>query len=127
MKRAIMFLLAIFMISCAEEKKEDPIRLVDYNQRYKKETTSTTAETTETSDETTETWDADAKVLEMSIEGNDQMKSNKKKLRVPAGSTVKLTLIHSGALPAGTMGHNFVLLKMGTDVSDFGIKAVDFP
>lgn len=63
-------------------------------------------------------------VVELSIEGNDQMQYNKKELRVKAGQTVKLTLTHVGTMPKAAMGHNFVLLKEGTDLNAFGQKAV---
>ena len=63
---------------------------------------------------------------EVTIElgGNDMMQFDKTELRVPAGSTVNLTLNHTGKLPKAAMGHNFVLLKAGTDVAAFAMKAV---
>lgn len=61
-----------------------------------------------------------APVAELSIEGNDQMRYNKDRLEVFAGQTVKLTLKHAGQMAVESMGHNWVLLKPGTDVAEFG-------
>ncbi len=66
---------------------------------------------------------ADVAVLE--ITGNDIMKFDKTELRAKAGQKVTLTLHHSGKLPKEAMGHNVVILKTGTDVAAFAMKAVD--
>ena len=47
------------------------------------------------------------------------MRYNKEKLEVPAGATIKLTLKNIGQLPKAAMGHNFVLLAIGTDLQAF--------
>lgn len=65
---------------------------------------------------------AEAAVLEIS--GDDAMKFDKTTLNAKAGQPVKLTLSHSGKLPAASMGHNFVLLKSGVDVAAFATKAI---
>src|SRR5690606_29467075 len=52
------------------------------------------------------------------------MQFNKKELRVKAGQTVRLTLTHVGEMQENVMGHNWVLLKKGTVINDFGQKAV---
>ena len=53
-----------------------------------------------------------AKTCELAIEGNDAMQFNKPTLAVAADCTeVKLTLKHSGKLPAAAMGHNWVLTE----------------
>jgi len=52
------------------------------------------------------------------------MQFDKKELRVKAGKEVTLTLTHTGKLDKLVMGHNFVLLKQGTDISAFGNEAV---
>ncbi|MCC5919830.1 MAG: azurin [Cyclobacteriaceae bacterium] len=57
------------------------------------------------------------------LESNDKMRYNKDKIKVPAGSEIKLTLVHTGEMPKKTMGHNFVLLQQGVDVRDFGEAA----
>lgn len=66
---------------------------------------------------------SEGEVVELSIEGNDQMQFNKKELRVKAGQTVRLTLTHVGTMPKNAMGHNFVLLKQGVDLAAFGQKS----
>lgn len=65
-----------------------------------------------------------AGVVKLEITGDDQMKFDKSKLTVPAGSQVELTLHHSGKMSAETMGHNWTLLKKGTDIKDFGMEAL---
>lgn len=60
------------------------------------------------------------------LTGNDQMKYNKNQIRVNAGDKVILTFEHVGKLPKETMGHNFVLLKKGTDVQEFGQEALEY-
>ena len=59
------------------------------------------------------------------LSSNDQMKYDKSELRVPANSVVTLTLVNDGQMPKSAMGHNFVLLKKGTDVAAFGMKAIE--
>lgn len=63
-------------------------------------------------------------VAMVALEGTDQMKFNTKLIEVPAGSKVKLTLKHTGKLPAAAMGHNFVLLEAGADGAKFATAAV---
>lgn len=62
-------------------------------------------------------------IIKLSLEGNDQMKFNKKRLRAKAGAEVELTFKHVGEMSKQAMGHNFVLLKKGTDPMEFGQKA----
>lgn len=65
-------------------------------------------------------------VAEITIEANDQMKFNVERIDVRAGQTVRLTLKHVGQLPIESMGHNWVLLKQGTDVTEFATAAINF-
>jgi len=71
---------------------------------------------------------ADKKIVdtEIVIEGNDQMKFNLSEIKVKAGETVTITLKHVGELPKAAMGHNWVLLKPGTDINAFGAEASKF-
>ena len=62
-------------------------------------------------------------VVELTIEGNDQMQFNLDEMKVKAGSTVKLTLKHVGEMTKQQRGHNWVLLKQGTDIMEFGQKS----
>lgn len=53
-----------------------------------------------------------AKTCELTIAGNDAMQFDKQTLAVAADCTeVKLTLTHTGKLPAAAMGHNWVLTE----------------
>jgi len=56
--------------------------------------------------------------------GNDSMQYNTNEIRVKSGGTVTVNLTHSGQLPVEAMGHNFVLLKQGTDMAAFATKAL---
>ena len=58
------------------------------------------------------------------INSNDQMKFDISEIRVKAGEKVKLTLNHTGKLPKNAMGHNFVLLSLGTNISTFAQAAM---
>lgn len=64
---------------------------------------------------------AQTKVLTLS--GTDAMQFDTKEFKVKAGQKIKLTFKHSGKYAKQAMGHNFVLLKAGTDIADFATKA----
>lgn len=66
----------------------------------------------------------DSKNVALEITGDDAMKFDKNELRIAAGSEVTLTLHHSGKMSAESMGHNWVLLKEGTNVQDFAMEAI---
>ncbi|MEM9675424.1 MAG: azurin [Bacteroidota bacterium] len=55
----------------------------------------------------------------------DLLEYDKTELRVKAGQQVTLTLNHSGQMAKEAMGHNFVLLKPGTDIPTFANEALD--
>lgn len=59
------------------------------------------------------------------LNAGDELKFDKEEFRVPEGQEVTLTLNHTGQMAKEGMGHNFVLLKQGTDVADFATRAVD--
>lgn len=61
---------------------------------------------------------------EIALSSNDMMAYDKTELRVKAGKKVTLTLRHTGKMAKIAMGHNFVLLKQGTDIAAFATKAV---
>ncbi len=62
--------------------------------------------------------------VEITLEGDDRMLFNKTEIKVKAGQKIKLTLKHTGRIPKNAMGHNFVLLKQGTEISTFGMNAM---
>ena len=57
------------------------------------------------------------------LNSNDQMKFDKKIIKVNSSEKVTLTLNHTGRFPVSSMGHNFVLLKKGVDVNNYALKA----
>lgn len=60
-----------------------------------------------------------AKNVTLELTGTDQMQYDKRVLSVHAGQEVTLIFHHSGNMPKNAMGHNFVLLKQGTDMDAF--------
>lgn len=64
-------------------------------------------------------------VVEITIEGDDQMRFNMETIEVEAGQTVRLTLEHVGQMPVANMGHNWVLLDEGTDFDAFTSAAMN--
>lgn len=66
----------------------------------------------------------DENVATITIEGNDMMQYDLKTIEVTEGQTVKLTLKHVGEMAKTAMGHNWVLLKQGTDKAAFAGAAV---
>lgn len=68
-----------------------------------------------------------AKVTDNVVElgAGDDMKYDANEIRVESGKKVTVNLTHSGKLPAAQMGHNFVLLKRGVDLTEFALKAMN--
>jgi azurin len=67
---------------------------------------------------------AQAKEVEFTVKGNDQMQFDLKTLEAAAGDTIKLTFENVGKLPKQAMGHNLVVLKKGADVAAFAMAAM---
>lgn len=61
---------------------------------------------------------------EILLTGNDAMKFNLSEITVEGGKEVTLTLKHVGKTSKQIMGHNFVLLKQGTNVQEFANNAI---
>jgi len=59
----------------------------------------------------------------IALASDDLMQFDKNELKVKAGKKVTLTLRHTGKMDKLIMGHNFVLLKSGTDVAGYAAKA----
>ena len=55
------------------------------------------------------------------ITANDQMQYSIKAIEAKAGEQLKVVLTNIGQLPKEAMGHNWVLLKAGTDTMAFAI------
>lgn len=67
--------------------------------------------------------EADLSALEVRIECTDQMKYSLDQITAKAGQEIQLSLVHVGELDKSVMGHNFVLLKKGTNTADFAAAA----
>lgn len=67
---------------------------------------------------------AHAQEANVEITANDQMQFSTRAIEVTAGDKVTLTLKHVGQLPKVAMGHNLVILKSGSVVTDFAMKAM---
>ncbi|MEO0461243.1 MAG: plastocyanin/azurin family copper-binding protein [Myxococcota bacterium] len=67
---------------------------------------------------------ANGETKEFKLEVGDSIKYSTDRLEVASGSTVNLTIEHTGKLPKEAMGHNFVLLKAGTDKAAFANAAM---
>ncbi|MDC1034261.1 azurin [Flavobacteriaceae bacterium] len=59
----------------------------------------------------------------VTLNSNDQMKFDRKIIKVNSNEKVTLTLNHTGRFPASSMGHNFVLLKKDVDVNEYALRA----
>lgn len=58
------------------------------------------------------------------ITANDQMKFNVTEIHAKAGEALAVTLTNVGTVPKFSMGHNWVLLKEGTDIAAFATDAM---
>lgn len=106
---ALAALMSIALISCGGDPKKDKGPEINVNTPEVNKTPST----------------ADDGIVRLVLNSNDQMQYDKNEFRVSEGDQVQLTLNHTGSLPKEVMGHNFVLLKQGTDVAAFAGEAVN--
>ena len=58
------------------------------------------------------------------ITANDTMKYSVTMIGAKAGEQLKVVLTNTGTMPKDVMGHNFVLLKAGSDAAAFSTAAV---
>lgn len=107
-----MLLTAAVLLSCGDKKEE------------KEQITIGDQETTRSASSTSTQTVADGEIIEITLRGDDQMRFDKKEIRVREGQTVRLTFEHVGKMARNVMGHNFVLLAPGTDINQFGQEAV---
>ncbi|WP_434036968.1 azurin [Formosa sp. 4Alg 33] len=115
LKLSVLMLSSAFLMNCGgkEEKKKS------FSYDTETETPAAKSETTVAPDTATV---ADG-VVEVMLHGDDKMTFNLKEIKVKSGQKVKLTLMHTGKMPKNVMGHNFVLLNKGVDLSTFASKA----
>jgi azurin len=132
MRLFIICLIATFAFACKNEEKAAPKAAAPAEKAAaaekapeKKEAPAEKAAAKDPAAKKVEGVSDDGKVVTVALTGSDQMKYNLSEIKVAAGRTVKLTLTHSGKMPATAMGHNFVLLKAGTDVTAFATKATN--
>jgi len=114
LSKILFVLTAVFMFSCGEKKEEEETFTIGDEPRTESATTDTRSQTS-----------AEEGVTEVVLTANDQMKFDKNEIRVQAGQTVRLTLEHVGQMEKNVMGHNFVLLEPGTNINEFGQRAVE--
>ena len=65
---------------------------------------------------------AGARTVELT--GGDDMKFNLATIQAKPGETLRVVLKSTGTLPKMAMGHNFVVVKLGTDVAAFNKAAM---
>lgn len=61
---------------------------------------------------------------DLALESNDAMQYSINELHAKVGE-ITVTLKHTGKMDKAVMGHNFVVLKPGTDINAFGAKAAE--
>lgn len=103
---------AAVLLSCGDKKEEREQIIIEDPQTTQSMGTSSTDAIPE------------GEVIEIKLTGDDQMRFDKNEIRVREGQTVRLTFEHVGNMAKNVMGHNFVLLTQGTDINQFGQKAV---
>ena len=105
-KYIFIFFSFIFLVNCGDTKKKDPSKSIKIEAPKK-------------------TNNEDSSNVNIGITGNDMMQFSTKELRVRPGTNITLTLRHIGKMDITVMGHNFVLLKPGTEITDFSIQAAN--
>ena len=70
-------------------------------------------------------YDGDA--IRVEITGNDTMKYSLTEFSVAPGQPVTLVLTNVGTMPKFSMGHNFIVLMLGTDLDEFVAACSQFP
>lgn len=123
----VLFALLLFM-SCGNDKKEnETIKVGEDNSSIPAVEDSKIQQDIDTTKTTSiDSLQEAVNGIEVVLTGNDQMQYNLKEIKVKSGQKVKLTLKHVGKLDVNVMGHNFVLLKRGTDVAQFAQNAGSF-
>lgn len=115
-KLAMVAGISVILTACGGEQKESPAT----------PGTPTTSETpaTEPTQTTEPATTETPAVAEISISGGDDMKYDKKEIRVKKGQKVKLTLHHTGKMAKEAMGHNWVLINSSMDIQMFAEAAI---
>ncbi|MDO5608667.1 MAG: azurin [Capnocytophaga sp.] len=112
MKKVILLaLMGAVMAACGDNKK--------------KQEASTPTEQKSAQPEQPAAVTSNANEADIVLESNDQMMFNLKEIKVKEGQKVTLKLVHVGKMSKDVMGHNFVLLKEGTDIPQFALDAMN--
>lgn len=120
----LALLFTAVLLSCGDEKKEqETITVGEGGSLETVETRDNDIDATTGDTDSAEGVQRQDGVVQVNLTGDDMMKFNLNEIKVKAGETVRLTLKHVGQLPENAMGHNFVLLKQGTDVTEFAQNA----
>lgn len=116
MKKIFLYaLLGTFVVSCGNTE----------NKKKEGEAVVTEHSMANHNHESAPTSDKVVQGNEVVLESTDQMTYNVNEIKVKGGEKVTLTLKHVGKMPVEVMGHNFVLLKQGTDLAAFAGKAMN--
>ena len=105
-------LVALIAAGCAP--KEKPVAAV----------TAPTSTTSTVDAETTAAAAAKAGPRVIEITGGDNMKYNLATIQAKPGEQLKVVLTNTGTQPKEVMGHNWVLLKAGSDPAAFAAAAM---
>ena len=105
MRNSLILFLSLFVVSCNNSNNSK--QKFQY-ERVKEEPTTVQSSTMSNN---------------VILNSNDQMKFDKKIIRVNSNQRVTLTLNHNGRFPAISMGHNFVLIKKDVDVNEYALRA----
>lgn len=113
----ILIMGLLFFVSCGKDQK------VKVPKKAVKETKiSTPKKENTTKNKSAVVVDSDG-VANVTINSNDGMRFDVRKINVIVGQKVRLTLNHTGKLDKKIMGHNVVILKNGVKASSFAVKA----
>lgn len=68
---------------------------------------------------------AQSTTQKVTIKSNDGMRFDLDEIKVRSGSSIEITLVHTGKRSKEEMGHNFVLLKKEIDIRRFAMSVLD--
>lgn len=72
----------------------------------------------------TKSANAQDSIQKVIIKSNDGMRFNLDEIKVKSGSTIELTLLHTGKRTKEEIGHNFVLLQQEVEVRSFAMSVL---
>lgn len=102
-----------------------PFLLASCGNNNTSSTEESTTDTSQTVGETATMSDDVSAENTFVITANDQLKFSVETIDVKAGEKVRITLKNVGTVPKEAMGHDFILLKPGTDIAAYAAKAAE--